>query len=164
MYTNTTPKAHLLAAELLEAGVDAHPVFREVYESVAFAQLKLLARALERARLYEDGRLVVTHLLRSDFTELGVGEEYAEGIIDHLRAIEGVEMAATIREPPEPPDAPRRMSLRSSREDLDVSVIARKGGGGGHARAAGFSSPEPIDRIVEYIRSEFVAQNAPARA
>src|ERR671934_1288085 len=111
-YTNTTPKALRLAAELVEAGADVHRVFQGVYESVDFAKLKLLARALERARVFEGGRLVVSYLLRNDFGELGVGEEYAEGIIDYLRSVEGSELAATIREPPEPPDAPRRVSLR----------------------------------------------------
>jgi phosphoesterase RecJ-like protein len=161
-YANTTPKALRLAAELVEAGVDAHRVFQGIYESVEFAKLKLLARALDRAEILEGGRLVVSYLLRSDFNALGVGEEYAEGIIDYLRAVDGSEMAAIIREPPEPPDAPRRISLRASSDELDVSAIARKSGGGGHRQAAGFSSPLPVEEIREFIRSEFAA--AAARA
>jgi phosphoesterase RecJ-like protein len=163
-YTNTTPKALRLAAELVEAGVDIHRVFRGIYESVEFAKLKLLARALERAQVYDGGRLVVSYLLRSDFHELGVGEEYAEGIIDYLRAVEGAELAATIREPPEPPDAPRRISLRASSDEIDVSAIARQRGGGGHPQAAGFSSPESIEEIVEFIRTAFAASHAAARS
>ena len=89
-----------------------------------------------------------------------MGEEYAEGLIDYLRAVDGAEMAATIREPPEPPDAERRISLRSSSDELDVSAIARKRGGGGHRLAAGFSSAESIDEIKEFIRSEFVRATA----
>jgi phosphoesterase RecJ-like protein len=110
--------------------------------------------------VYEGGRLVVSYLLRSDFHELGVGEEFAEGIIDYLRAVDGAEMAATIREPPEPPDAPRRISLRASSDEIDVSAIARQRGGGGHRQAAGFSSPESVEEIVEFIRSAFVASHA----
>jgi phosphoesterase RecJ-like protein len=163
-YTNTTPKALRLAAELVEAGVDVHRVFRGIYESVEFAKLKLLARALERAQVYDGGRLVISYLLRADFHELGVGEEYAEGIIDYLRAVEGAELAATIREPPEPPDAARRVSLRASSDEIDVSAIARQRGGGGHRQAAGFSSPESIEEIVEFIRSAFAASHAAARA
>src|ERR671922_946488 len=161
-YTNTTPKALRLAAELVEAGVDIQRVFQGIYESVDFAKLKLLARALERARVFEGGRLVISYLLRSDFAELGVGEEYAEGIIDYLRAVDGAEMAATIREPPEPPDAQRRISMRASSDELDVSVIARKRGGGGHRQAAGFSTDEPIEEIVAFLREEFAAATAPA--
>ena len=75
----------------------------------------------------------------------GRGEEFAEGIIDELRAVKGVEMAATIREPPEPPDAPRRISMRSSTDELDVSAIARKRGG---AATGGrpVSRPSGVDR------------------
>ncbi len=163
-YANTTPKALRLAAELVEAGVDVHRVFQGIYESVDFAKLKLLARALDRARIYEGGKLVVSHLLRSDFTELGVGEEYAEGIIDYLRAVDGAHIAAVIREPPEPPDAPRRVSLRAASDEIDVSAIARKRGGGGHRQAAGFSSREPIERITEFIRSELARACASASA
>lgn len=161
-YTNTTPKALRLAAELVEAGVDVHRVFQGIYESLDFAKLKLLARALERARVYEGGRLVVSHLVRSDFHDLGVGEEYAEGVIDYLRAVDGADMAATIREPPEPPDAPRRISLRASHDELDVSAIARKAGGGGHRQAAGFSSTGTVEEIVEFIRREFAAAAVPS--
>ena len=156
-YANTTPKALRLAAELVEAGVDAHRVFQGIYESVEFAKLKLLARALERAEIHEGGRLVISHLLRSDFTELGVGEEYAEGIIDYLRAVDGTDMAAVIREPPEPPDAKLRVSLRASADELDVSAIARKQGGGGHRQAAGFSSGDTIEEIAKFIQTEFAS-------
>jgi phosphoesterase RecJ-like protein len=159
-YTNTTPKALRLAAELVEAGVDVQRVFRGIYESVEFAKLKLLARALERAQVYDGGRLVVSYLLRSDFEEVGVGEEYAEGIIDYLRSVEGAELVATIREPPEPPDAQRRISLRASSDEIDVSAIARQRGGGGHRQAAGFSSSESIEDIVAFIRSAFAAAHA----
>ena len=161
-YTNTTPKALRLAAELVEAGVDVHRVFRGIYESVEFAKLKLVARALERAQVYDGGRIVISYLLRSDFHELGVGEEYAEGIIDYLRAVEGAEVAATIREPPEPPEAQRRVSLRASSDEVDVSAIARQRGGGGHRQAAGFSSPESIEEIVEFIRTAFAESHAAA--
>jgi phosphoesterase RecJ-like protein len=161
-YANTTPKALRLAAELVDAGVDVHRVFQGIYESVEFAKLKLLAKALERAELYEGGRLVISYLVREDFNALGVGEEYAEGIIDYLRAVDGTEMAATIREPPEPAGADRRISMRAASDELDVSAIARKRQGGGHRQAAGFSTPESIDEIKTFLREEFVL--AAARA
>ena len=162
-YANTTPKAHRLAAELLERGVDVHKVFQGVYESVQFAKLKLLARALERAQIYEGGRVVVSHLLRTDFAEVGAAEPYSEGIIDFLRAVEGADMAVLIREPPGPGRPARRVSLRSSADELYVSAIARASGdGGGHRQAAGFSSERSIDEITEFVRKEFAAAVSPA--
>ncbi len=160
MYSNTTPKAHRVAAELLEAGVDAQRVFRAVYESIQFAKLKLLARALERAQVYDDGRIVVSWLRAADFAEVGAEEPFSEGIIDFLRAVEGSDLAALIREPPgSRPDAPRhRVSLRSNVDGLDVSAIARASGkGGGHVRAAGFSSEDSMEEITDFIRREYAA-------
>ena len=155
-YTNTTPKALRLAAELVEAGADVHGVFRHVYETVQFAKLKLLARALERAQLFEGGRLVVSYLLKDDFGDVGAEEPYSEGIIDHLRSVEGSEMVALIREPPRNLGAVRRVSLRSSHDEVDVSAIAREAGGGGHRQAAGFSSERPIGDIIDFLRRQFV--------
>jgi bifunctional oligoribonuclease and PAP phosphatase NrnA len=154
-YTNTTPKSLRLAAELVEAGADLHRIFQGVYETVQFAKLKLLARALERAQVYEGGRLVVSYLLRNDFSEVGAAEPYSEGIIDFLRAVEGADMAALIREPPREAGPTRRVSLRSSQDELDVSAIARKSNGGGHRQAAGFSSEASIEEITEFVRREF---------
>src|SRR5215210_3551397 len=156
-YTNTTPKALRLAAELVEAGANIHRVFQGVYESVQFAKLKLLARALARAQVFEGGRIVVSHLLREDFIEVGAAEPYAEGIIDYLRAVEGADMAALIREPPRSNGPTRRVSLRASVDELDVSAIARKWGGGGHRQAAGFSTDAPVEEITASIRREFAA-------
>jgi phosphoesterase RecJ-like protein len=160
-YSNTTAKALRLAAELVEAGADVHAIFRRVYETVQFAKLKLLARALERAQIYDGGRLVVSYLLRNDFTDIGAAEAYSEGIIDYLRAVEGADMAALIREPRDGPA--NRVSLRASNDELDVSAIARKSGGGGHRQAAGFSSDDSIEEITEFIKREFLA-SAPTRA
>ena len=97
-----------------------HQVFQDVYENVAFAKLKLLARALERARVYEGGRLIVADLERADFAAAGAEEPFAEGIIDYLRAVEGAEIVALIREPPTQNGPTRRVSLRTR--------------GGGHRR------------------------------
>src|SRR5213593_4730356 len=152
-YTNTTPKALRLAAELVEAGADIHRVFQGVYENVQFAKLKLLARALERAQVYEGGALVVSYLLRGDFGEVGAAEPYSEGIIDYLRAVEGAIVSVLIREPPRSDGPTRRVSLRSSSDEVDVSAIARKSQGGGHRQAAGFSSELSIEEITEFIRS-----------
>ena len=161
-YTNTTPKALRLAADLVEAGADAYGVFQGVYESIQFAKMKLLARALERAEAFEGGRVVVSYLLRDDFEQVGAVEPYSEGIIDHLRSVEGALVAALIREPPRGGTPARKISLRSSVDEVDVSAIARKAGGGGHPQAAGFSSDLSIAEITEFIVSEFALSSAPA--
>ena len=157
-YSNTTAQALRLAAELVEAGADVHRVFQGVYENVAFPKLKLLARALEHAQVLENGRLVVSHLARDDFEDAGAEEPFSEGIIDYLRSVEGAEVAALIREPPSENGPCRRVSLRTTEKDLDVSAIARKSGGGGHKQAAGFPSDASVGEITDFIRREFLAQ------
>jgi phosphoesterase RecJ-like protein len=163
-YANTTPKALRLAAELVDAGADIHAVFQEVYESVEFAKLKLLARALDRAEVLEGGRIVVSHLVRVDFVDAGAAEPYSEGIIDYLRAVEGAELAVLIREQLSHGAAAYKGSLRSSIDELDVSAIARRFGGGGHRQAAGFSTDLPLEKTVEQIREGFLEQRATSRA
>jgi phosphoesterase RecJ-like protein len=157
-YANTTPKALRLAADLVEAGADVHRVFQGVYENVQFAKLKLLAKALERAHVLEGGEIVVSHLLRGDFEEVGASEPYSEGIIDVLRSVEGSLVSALIREPPRDTGPARKVSLRSSVDEVDVSAIARRSGGGGHRGAAGFSSDLSVSEITDFIVREVVAQ------
>src|SRR5439155_15713202 len=104
--------------------------------------------------------LVISYLLRDDFKEAGAAEPYSEGIIDYLRAVEGADMAALIREPPRGDAPARRVSLRASSDELDVSEIARRSGdGGGHRQAAGFSSDKSIEEITETLRKEFARAN-----
>ncbi len=163
-YANTTPKALRLAAELVEAGADVHKIFQGVYESVEFAKLKLLARALDHAEIFEGGRVVVSYVEREDYAAVGATEPYAEGIIDYLRAVEGAELAVMIREPPTDGAPRHRVSLRSSVDELDVSAIARKSDGGGHRQAAGFSSELSIEEITQFVLREFAAATAHASA
>ena len=162
-YSNTTPKALELAAELVAAGADVQGVFQHVYETVQFAKLKLLARALERAQLYEGGGLVVSYLLKEDFGEVGAEEPYSEGIIDHLRSVDGAELVALVRELPAGATARRKGSLRSHPNGVDVSAIARSFGGGGHRRAAGFSTDLEMDEITRRIVEAFTAANGDPR-
>ncbi len=112
-------------------------MFQGVYESMELAKLKLLGRAIDRVQVYEGGRIVVSNLLRTDFADVGAAEPYSEGIIDSLRAVDGAELAVLIREPPRSDGPTRRVSLRASVDELDVSLIARGLGGGGHRQAAG---------------------------
>jgi bifunctional oligoribonuclease and PAP phosphatase NrnA len=102
--------------------------------------------------------MIVSDLERDDFTAAGAAEPFSEGIIDFLRAVEGTELVALIREPPTQNGPKRRISLRTRAEDIDVSAIARKSGGGGHRQAAGFSSEATVEEITDFIRREFLAQ------
>jgi bifunctional oligoribonuclease and PAP phosphatase NrnA len=155
-YANTTAEAFRLAARLVDAGARPSRVFAEIWETVPFAKQRLLGIALEHARLEASGRLLVTWLTRDDYASAGADEPFSEGVVDHLRAVEGVTVAALVREPREL-DGPRhKVSLRGRDAGVDVSKIARGRGGGGHVGAAGFTSDETLQEIVEFLRASMV--------
>ena len=170
MYENTSPRAHVMAAELIEAGVDVHAIYQRVYEGVPFGKLALLARGLANAERYDDGRLTASQLSAEDFAAAGAEESYSEGVIDHLRAVRGTAMAALARDRlGEATDAEqgsrvRKVSLRASDMRIDVSAIARVQGGGGHRAAAGFSTSLPWEQLVAFLREQLAGQleNLPA--
>ena len=165
MYENTGPRAHLMAAELIEAGVDVHEVYRRVYEEVPYGKLALLARGLANIERYDDGKLTVSALSAKDFTDLSAEESYSEGLVDHLRAIQGTAVAALVRDRIGDTDGGRlrKVSLRASDDRVDVSRIARAQGGGGHRQAAGFTTSMDWDELVAFLREQVAQQLAATR-
>jgi bifunctional oligoribonuclease and PAP phosphatase NrnA len=159
MYENTGTRAHVMAAELIEAGVDVHDIYRRIYEGIPYGKLALLARGLAHVERYDDGRLTLTCLSAEDYREAGAEENYSEGVIDHLRSVEGTAVAALVRDRLGDGQAGmRKVSLRASDDRVDVSAIARVQGGGGHRQAAGFSTTLPWDELVAFLRAEVAAQ------
>jgi bifunctional oligoribonuclease and PAP phosphatase NrnA len=165
MYENTGPRAHRMAAELIEAGVDVHEIYRRIYEGVPYGKLALLARGLANVERYDDGRLTLTGLSTTDFTESGAEESYSEGLVDHLRAVQGTAVAALVRDRigdgnlGDGNGTPlRKVSLRATDHRVDVSQIARAQGGGGHRQAAGFSTAMKWDELVAFLRDEVARQ------
>jgi phosphoesterase RecJ-like protein len=159
MYENTGREAHLMAADLIEAGVQVHDVYRRVYEDMPFGKLTLLARGLSNVERYDDGRLTIAALSASDFRDSGAEESYSEGVVDHLRAVHGTALAALVRDRiSDGHDGLRRVSLRAVDDRLDVSAIARAQGGGGHKQAAGFSTQLDDEQLVSFLREQLAAQ------
>ncbi|MGE4427140.1 MAG: bifunctional oligoribonuclease/PAP phosphatase NrnA [Solirubrobacteraceae bacterium] len=156
MYGNTSGRSHQMAAELIAAGVEPFPVYRSLYERFPWAKVALLGRALERVRRLDGGRLTFSHLRRRDFDETGAVDSDAEGIIDQLRGVEETRVAALAREVLDGPDGRVRtkVSLRSADGVVDVSVIARAGGGGGHPQAAGFTTDLDEESLVGFLNDQ----------
>ncbi|HVS29085.1 MAG TPA: bifunctional oligoribonuclease/PAP phosphatase NrnA [Solirubrobacteraceae bacterium] len=159
MYENTGTRAHHMAAELIEAGVDVHAIYRRIYEGIPLGKLALLARGLSHVERYDDGRLTLAHLSREDFADSGADENYSEGVVDHLRSVEGTVVAALVRDRlGRTSDGQKKVSLRASDDRVDVSRIARAQGGGGHRQAAGFTTDLDWDQLVGFLRGEIAAQ------
>jgi phosphoesterase RecJ-like protein len=159
MYENTGTRAHIMAAELIAAGIDVHGIYRRLYEGMPYSKLELLARALANVKRFDDGQLTFTMLTRDDFRLAGAEESYSEGVIDHLRSVEGTKVAALARELlGDSCSGRKKVSLRATDGQVDVSIIARAGGGGGHRQAAGFSTTMSAEELVGFLREQVAAQ------
>jgi phosphoesterase RecJ-like protein len=157
MFENTTPAAHEMAAELIAVGVQPQVIHQRLYEGLPFSRIQLLARALAAVQRFDGGALTITHLTVHDFSESGADESDSEGIVDHMRQVEGTLVAGLIRELIAD-DGRRKVSLRATDGRVDVSIIARGFGGGGHRQAAGFTTDIALPELVERLRSEVNAQ------
>ena len=157
MFENTTPAAHQMAAELIAAGVQPQVVHQRLYEGLPFSRIQLLARALGKVQRFEGGALTLTHLTRDDFAHSEADESDSEGIVDHMRQVEGTRVACLIRDLLAD-GGRRKVSLRATDESVDVSQIARGFGGGGHRQAAGFTTDTELHELIERLRSEVGAQ------
>ena len=133
-YSNTTARTFEIAGELVRAGVDVGRVSQQLYQSYPRRRIELLRALLGTMRFDAGGKVASFSLSLQVAAELGAQPEDNEGLIDHLRAIEGVIVAAFFEELP---DGKVRVSLRSKSEAADVCAICQKFGGGGHTLAAG---------------------------
>lgn len=162
-YSSASATTFRVAADLIARGVDHTEIFHKVYETVPLAKSRLLCRLLTNMTIACEGRLAIGLLDQEDFESAGASNGFTEGLVDNLRAIEGVQVAALIYARPsgsvEPghQDEPEgttlyRVSLRSSSEELDVQKIAGAKGGGGHKLAAGFTAEgESPEEIIAYL-------------
>jgi phosphoesterase RecJ-like protein len=159
MYENTGARAHEMAAALIAAGIDVHAIYRRLYEGVPQGKLELLARGLANVRRFDGGLLTLTQLTREDYAVTGADESYSEGVVDHLRSVEGTAVAGLVRDLLSAgARARRKVSLRATDDRVDVSVIARAHGGGGHRRAAGFSTDLEYPELVASLRKQLADQ------
>jgi phosphoesterase RecJ-like protein len=151
-YPNTTARTFEIGAELLKRGVDVGRVSQLLYETYPRRRAELLRELLGTMRFEADGRVASFSLSLQTTSDLGVKAEDNEGLIDHLRAIEGVVVAVFFEELIE---GKVRVSMRSKSEAADVSAICQRFGGGGHKLAAGArvrgTLAEVEQRVLEAI-------------
>ena len=159
MYENTDSEAHRMAQELIASGVLPNEIYRKLYERAPIEKLSLLARALSSIKMSEDGEIATAYVSEQDYAETGASETLSEGIIDSLRTLDGTRLVAVVRDRSAGDGPARKVSLRGTDPSVDVSAIARSQGGGGHPRAAGFSTDLEYQEILEVLRSELPPSN-----
>jgi phosphoesterase RecJ-like protein len=153
MHTNTTAEVLEMSAEMMNAGADKPLITEWIFANKRFAATKLLGIALEQARLEEDGRYCWTVVDEAMLAACNADGEDTEEIIQHLRAVEGVEAAALFKDY----DGAVRVSLRSSGK-VNVQAAAATMGGGGHFMASGLTYPGDLATAIDGVRAALKAE------
>jgi phosphoesterase RecJ-like protein len=152
-YSNTTPKVMRIASELLAHGVEGAKLAGALLETVSYAHILLLKRALATLAFTEDRRIAWMVVDRNDLAAAGAKMSELEGLVNYPRNIEGVDIGILFKEVGEDQ---YKISLRSG-ENADVSAVAQRFGGGGHVRAAGVTvngkREDVIARVIEAAKA-----------
>ena len=146
-YSNTTATTHEIAAALIRAGADLSAVHENLFESETEAHARLMARVLGTFERSGDGRVAWASVSRETLDDLGAASDDIDGIVEALRAIDGVEVSLLFKEVD---DEATKVSLRST-GDRDVQAFADRFGGGGHRNASGIYMEEALEPVVERV-------------
>lgn len=140
-YPSTTARTYEIGAELVRMGVRIGEINQRIYESYPRRRIELL-KALLNVLTFTSGDRVASFALTQETSKrIGALPEDNEGLIDTIRAVEGVILAAFFEELP---DNKVRVSLRSKDPRFDVCKVAQLFGGGGHSLAAGIRMAGPL--------------------
>jgi phosphoesterase RecJ-like protein len=153
MHTNTTADVLKMSAEMMDRGADKPLITEEIFANKRFAATRLVATAVAAARLEDNGRYCWSVVDQAMLDEFGADGEDTEEIIQHLRAVEGVEAAALFKDY----DGAVRVSLRSSGR-VNVQAAAATVGGGGHFMASGLTYPGRLDEAIAGVHAALKAQ------
>jgi len=147
-YSNTTAQTLRIAAELVELGADPDRLQRHLYAAVPMEALRMHARAVDALELHSDGLVSVLCVAHDFGADLGVDQDAIKDLVDLVISVRGVMVGALVRGLPE---GGTKVSLRSKSDRADVAAFAASQGGGGHVRAAGFSSDETPEETARSI-------------
>lgn len=161
-FSNTTPRSHLIAADLMRRGVDPEAVYRRIYGTVPLRRVELLRFALEHLTLDRESPIAWITIPHRVVEALGTNAEDMDGIIEHARSIEGTEVALLFREIA---DGSTKVSFRSNGR-VDVNALARQFGGGGHVKASGALTGTPLEQaqrdVLDATRAAIAALRSAA--
>lgn len=150
-YSNTSARTHLIASQLISQGVNVAEISRIVFDTASYEKVKLTGAAIQSIELVEDGRIAVMTLANETIRNTGAREEDSDGIINIARNIRGVEVAVMLRQLD---SGEIKVNLRSNKY-VDVSAVAGRYSGGGHKRAAGFTTAGDLEQIKTGLLEDF---------
>jgi phosphoesterase RecJ-like protein len=150
-YSSTTPETFEIAAALMRAGADTQKSYQEIYESVSPEKILVERELLNTLELLAGGRAAIAWINAETIEAFGAGDDETDGMSEKLRSLIGVEVSAFFKERP---DGKIKVSMRS-KESVDVAAIAAAYGGGGHVRAAGFTTDGPLEEAINILKAKF---------
>lgn len=153
-HSNSTPKIHQAAADLIAQGVHPTRTFNALYQTATPAKLRLFGRAMGGLQLREEGRFAYVAVTKQDLDACGATHEDLEELVEEPRKLKGVEVAALFSEAA---DGRAKVSLRS-RERVDVNAVCRQFGGGGHRLASGAKLEGPLDAFITQVEAAVARQ------
>ncbi len=152
-FTNTTPKTHLITAELINEGVKPERINELVYDIVPYKKARLFGMSLATLKISPNSKIAWMSVTNEMYNQTQTKAEDTEGFIDYVRSLENVEVALFFREVE---DGNVKVSLRSKNTDqgsfpINVKDIASEFGGGGHVFAAGSFIVKPLNEAIEAV-------------
>ena len=153
MHSNTTADVLRISAELTDLGADKVEITEKIFANKRFAAIKIVGAALADARLEMDGKYCWSVVDEAMLARTGADGEDTEEIIQHLRSVEGVDVAALFKAY----DGDIRVSLRGNGR-VNVQQAAGRLGGGGHYRASGLTFVGAIDDAMVAVREALLAE------
>lgn len=133
MHSNVTKETLQIASELVGLGADNHAISYAMFKNQKIERAKLYAHTIDKMRFFEDGKIAIISIFKSDFEKFSATQDMTEGFIDFPLSVEGVEVAVSIMETKE---NAYKISLRSKGK-INVNEVASTFGGGGHVLASG---------------------------
>lgn len=153
-HSNSTPKIHHAAADLIAQGVHPARTFNALYQTATPAKLKLFGRAMGGLQLRDGGRFAYVSVTQADLAACGATPEDLDELVEEPRKLKGVEVAALFSETA---DGRAKVSLRS-RERVDVNAVCRQFDGGGHRLASGAKVAQPLKTFISQVEAAVLAQ------
>jgi len=150
-YSSTNSKAFRIASELISIGVKPWKIAYNIYESKKLSTLKLMGKAINTIESFYNNKLTIMYITQQMYEETNTNSDDTEGFVNIARSVKGCEVGALLRE--DKPDY-IKVSLRS-KDEVDVSIIAQKFGGGGHKNAAGFEVSSRIEDVKQELVKSF---------
>jgi bifunctional oligoribonuclease and PAP phosphatase NrnA len=146
-YSNTTPRAHVIAAQLIAIGVDPEHTYRRIYASLSPGRLQLLRDALDTLGVDAKFGLAWVSVSNEAMDRYGVSSDDLDGIVEHPRSVAGTRVALFFRDLGY---GKVKVSFRST-GDVDVNALARQFGGGGHEKASGALVTGNLDQVRDRV-------------